>query len=225
MSPIYAFQGSMQAMVCHPCILRSTGNSSNPVYRDKLYLMDNRSPHTSRTHPLRIDDVVIPGVPGMIGITLCPGKVQSGAISGSWERDLRIDIQAVKSWGATAWLNLLTIMEMIDLKVEDLEEAVKGSGIRYYRLPIEDVDIPDAAFEKSWETSGAQLREELLRGGKILIHCKGGLGRSGMIAARLIVELGATTPEEAIRRVRASRPGTIETHAQEEHVLATKVCR
>ena len=161
----------------------------------------------------------------MIGITLCPGKVQSGAISGSWERDLRIDMQVVKSWDATAWLNLLTTTEMVDLKLVDLEVAVKGSGIRYYRLPIEDGGIPDATFEKSWDTAGAQLREELLRGGKILIHCKGGLGRSGMIAARLIVELGATTPEEAIRRVRASRPGTIETHAQEEHVLATKVCR
>jgi ADP-ribosyl-[dinitrogen reductase] hydrolase len=145
-------------------------------------------------------------------------------VSGSWERDLRIDIQAVKSWGATAWLNLLTTTEMLDLKVRNLEVAVKGSGIRYYRLPIEDGGIPDATFEKLWNTSGPQLREELLRGGKILIHCKGGLGRSGMIAARLIIELGAMTPEEAIRRVRASRLGAIETHAQEKHVLATKVC-
>lgn len=89
-------------------------------------------------------------------------------------------------------------------------------------LRIDDVDIPDATFEKSWETAGAQLREELFRGGKILIHCKGGLGRSGMIAARLIVELGAATPEEAIRRVRVSRLGAIETRAQEQHVLARK---
>ena len=78
-------------------------------------------------------------------------------------------MQVVKSWGATAWLNLLTTTEMLDLKVEDLEVSVKGSGIRYYCLPIEDGDIPDAVFEKSWETVGTQLREELLRGGKILM--------------------------------------------------------
>jgi ADP-ribosyl-[dinitrogen reductase] hydrolase len=185
----------------------------------------NRTSFTSHTHPLRIDDIDIPGVPGTIGITLCPGKVQSGAASGSWERDLRIDIPAVKSWGATAWLNLLTTNEMLDLKVGDLEVAVKEVGIRYYRLPIEDGGIPDATFEKMWKTAGAQLRAEARRGGKILIHCKGGLGRSGMIAARLIVELGATTPEVAIRLVRASRPGAIETYAQEKHVLATRVCR
>jgi len=180
--------------------------------------------YTSHTHPLRIDEVDIPGVPGIIGITLCPGKIQPGAVSGSWKRDLRVDLQAVKSWGATVWLNLLTRKEMLNLKVKDLEVAVKESGIRYYRLPIEDGGIPDETFEKSWNTIGAQLREELLRGGKILIHCKGGLGRSGMIAARLLVELGAATSEEAIRQVRASRPGAIETHAQEKHVLAMKVC-
>jgi len=185
----------------------------------------NRTSYSSHTHPLRIDDVGIPGVSGTIGITLCPGKVQSGGISGSWERDLRIDMQVVKSWGATAWLNLLTTTEMRDLSVSDLEIAVKETGIRYYRLPIEDGGVPDVTFEKSWKIVGAQLREELLRGGKILIHCKGGLGRSGMIAARLIVELGATTPERAIRIVRASRPGAIETHEQEKLVLVTKVCR
>lgn len=181
----------------------------------------NRMSYTSHTHPLRIDDVDIPGIPGMIGITLCPGKIQSASVSGAWERDLRIDIQTVKSWDATVWLNLLTTKEMLDLRVEDLEVAVKGSGIRYYRLPIEDSDVPDATFEETWKTAGAQFREVLFRGGKILIHCKGGLGRSGMIAARLLVELGAATPEEAIRQVRASRPGAIETRAQEQHVLAT----
>jgi ADP-ribosyl-[dinitrogen reductase] hydrolase len=89
----------------------------------------NRMTYTSHTLPLRIDDVDIPGVPGTIGITLCPGKVQSGAVSGSWERDLQIEMQLVKSWGATAWLNLLTTTEMLDLKVGNLEVAVKGSGI------------------------------------------------------------------------------------------------
>ena len=150
------------------------------------------------------------------------GRSQRDALSGSWEREMRIDIRAVKSWGATAWLNLLTITEMLDLKVGNLEVAVKGSGIRYYHFPIEDGGIPDLTFEKLWNTSGPHLREELLQGGKILIHCKGGLGRSGMIAARLLVELGTMTSEEAIRRVRVSRPGAIETREQERHVLTAK---
>jgi hypothetical protein len=49
--------------------------------------------------------------------------------------------------------------------------------------------------------------------GEARSHCKGGLGRAGMMAARLLVELGVA-PEQAIRDVRCARPGAIETPAQ-----------
>ena len=52
----------------------------------------------------------------------------------------------------------------------------------------------------------ARLRD----GESIVLHCKGGLGRTGMVAARLLVELGCM-PEEAIVAVRQARSGTIET--------------
>ena len=51
----------------------------------------------------------------------------------------------------------------------------------------------------------------------MLVHCRGGLGRAGTIAARLLVELGER-PDEAIRRVREVRPGAIEREFQEPHV-------
>jgi hypothetical protein len=54
-------------------------------------------------------------------------------------------------------------------------------------------------------------------GENILIHCKGGLGRAGMISGRLLVELGES-PYEAIAKVRAARPGAIDTAAQENWV-------
>ena len=48
-----------------------------------------------------------------------------------------------------------------------------------------------------------------------------GIGRTGTIAARLLVEFGVA-PEEAIQMIRRARPGTIETMAQEEYVLRLK---
>ena len=61
----------------------------------------------------------------------------------------------------------------------------------------------------------------LRRGSSILIHCRGDLGRAGMIAARLLVELGmdARSAIEAVCRV---RPGAIETREQELHVLGCR---
>ncbi|MBL8705493.1 MAG: hypothetical protein JNM30_11640, partial [Rhodospirillales bacterium] len=48
-----------------------------------------------------------------------------------------------------------------------------------------------------------------------------GLGRTGMIGARLLVELGVA-PDAAIAAIRKARPGSIETAEQEEHVRACK---
>ena len=64
------------------------------------------------------------------------------------------------------------------------------------------------------ELTNQQEIRTLLRGGEdVLVHCKGGLGRAGMIAARLLVELGMD-PEQAIRDVRRARKGAIETSSQ-----------
>ena len=49
---------------------------------------------------------------------------------------------------------------------------------------------------------------------KVLVHCKGGLGRAGTFAARLLVEFGHT-PASAIATVRTARPGALETLDQE----------
>ncbi|MFZ2417366.1 MAG: tyrosine-protein phosphatase [Smithellaceae bacterium] len=52
---------------------------------------------------------------------------------------------------------------------------------------------------------------------KILIHCRGGIDRTGTVAAQLLVELGMPH-EKAIKAVRAARYGTIETRDQERYV-------
>jgi ADP-ribosyl-[dinitrogen reductase] hydrolase len=80
------------------------------------------------------------------------------------------------------------------------------------------VSIPDERFERAWDVAGEELRSILRTGSSVLVHCRGGLGRAGTIAARLLVELG-TEPATAIANVRAVRPGAIETSDQERFVL------
>jgi ADP-ribosyl-[dinitrogen reductase] hydrolase len=58
----------------------------------------------------------------------------------------------------------------------------------------------------------------------VLVHCRGGLGRAGTIAARLLVELGME-PTKAIASVRGVRPGAIETSEQERFVLGFGTAR
>ena len=90
--------------------------------------------------------------------------------------------------------------------------------MEWWHLPIEDGKSPPArGFDDGWAVAGDVLRDRLRLGFDVLVHCRGGLGRAGTVAARLLVELGAR-PDDAIRRVRDVRPGAIEDGAQEAHV-------
>ena len=171
---------------------------------------------TSLTHPLQIAEV--PAAAGTIGITFCPGKQQHSAFSGQWRRDLTIDLDVICDWGAAAVVTLVEEHELASLKVQQLGSEVQARHMAWHHLPIRDVSVPCAQFEAQWQQRGEALRSLLRHGFKVLVHCKGGLGRAGTIAARLLVELGSD-PADAVSMVRTVRPGAIETEAQRSHVL------
>lgn len=173
---------------------------------------------TSVTHPLQIAAVTAGPEFGRIGITFCPGKVDPHAMTGAWDRDLAVDLDKVRDWGAQAVVTLVEREELRLLRVENLGDEVMRRGMRWLHLPIVDMSIPGARFEAEWTIAGHELHAMLRRRSDILVHCRGGLGRAGTTAARLLVELGMA-PGEAIAAVRAVRPGAIETAQQEQYVL------
>lgn len=176
---------------------------------------------TSASHPLEIAAVrPRPGM-GHVGITFCPGKHQRRAATGGWARDLALDLDAIAAWGAVAVVSLIEDHELRTLQVPALGTEVAARGMDWLHLPIVDVSVPGAAFEAAWAQAGEGLRARLRSGFSVLLHCKGGLGRAGTVAARLLFELGVA-PSEAIAQVRAARPGSIETREQEAHVLAQR---
>ena len=176
------------------------------------------SVRTSATDPLEIAAIET-GLPGRIGVTFAPGKQKDYAVSGTLRRDLGADLDAIVLWGAAAVVTLVEDPELEELKIPHLGREVRSRGLLWFHLPIRDYDIPGLAFEAAWPEDSARLRALLREGKHIVVHCQGGLGRSGMIAARLLVELGAD-PDRAMKKVRAARPGAIETPSQERWVAA-----
>ena len=170
---------------------------------------------TSDTHPLRIAELDAPGG-GKIGLAVCPGKYQDEPLR-CWRRDLKSDLDVIEKWGANVVLTLVEAHELESLNVPALGSEVQARGVAWLHLPIVDNWIPDAAFEASWDDEARGLHEILDRGGRILVHCKGGVGRAGMIAARLLIERDASA-DEAIAAVRRVRPGAVENTAQEGYL-------
>lgn len=172
---------------------------------------------TSQSHPLQIAKVPLKSGGGAIGIAFCPGKKQPFGMSGAWDRDLDTDLDAIRDWGASAVVTLIEDHELEAMQVTRMGQAVQARHMAWLHLPIRDVDIPGAAFEAAWETAGPGLRALLRDGFRIFVHCKGGIGRAGTIAARLLIELG-DDPASAMARVREHRKGAIETSEQEDYV-------
>lgn len=170
---------------------------------------------TSQSHPLQIAQVQASAAHGRIGITFCPGKHDATAMTGGWARDLGVDLDAMRDWGACMVVTLVEPIELTLLKVPQLGAEVQRRGMDWLHLPIPDYQPPTAEFERAWQSDGPRIRQLLRDGDSIVVHCKGGLGRAGMIAARLLVELGVPAAE-AIAQVRTARGrGAIETRAQQ----------
>jgi protein-tyrosine phosphatase len=168
---------------------------------------------TSETHPLQIAEVRASPSHGRIGITFCPGKHDRFASTGTWERNLGLDVDTIAVWNAKLVLTLVEQAELTALKVPNLGQEIQRRGIEWRHLPIADYSVPSDDFELQWLSQGREIRKMLRRGDDVLVHCKGGLGRAGMIAARLLVELGVD-PNDAIGSVRRARKGAIETPSQ-----------
>ena len=102
--------------------------------------------------------------------------------------------------------------------LDQLGAACADHGLRHFYLPIVDQDIPDRNWEDRWRLHGPEFHELLRTGGNIVFHCRGGQGRAGLAAARLLIETGEP-PAGAMARVRQARPGAIETAGQEDYLL------
>jgi atypical dual specificity phosphatase len=95
-------------------------------------------------------------------------------------------------------------------------EALATSGIGSLQLPVPDFQPP------TWEqqvTFVEIVAERVAAGDNVGVHCTYGLGRTGTMLATWFVA-GGMDAGAAIDRIRALRPGSIETVAQEEAVVS-----
>ncbi|MDP2918640.1 MAG: dual specificity protein phosphatase family protein [Dehalococcoidia bacterium] len=87
-------------------------------------------------------------------------------------------------------------------------------GFTDYHEPVPDYEAPG---KEQIDRVVRFIKASVADGQPVGVSCGAGLGRTGTILACYLVSLGHSSPG-AIDEVRAKRPGSIETNAQEEAV-------
>ena len=159
--------------------------------------------------PFRIDTLALGA--GTLGLSALPGR----------HGDLDRDLGHVKSFGPALVLTLALTEELEAHGAAALPRKLVEAGIDWAHFPIGDFGAPRPEDEGIWRAIARRIRATLADGGRVLIHCKAGRGRTGTAALRLMVEAGEA-PETALARLRATRAGAVETEAQQRWAEAAR---
>lgn len=150
------------------------------------------------------------------------GEVRLSACPGTWTGEggaaaLDADLAAIRASGATGLISLIEAHEF-PLGIEEFSRRTAAAQLDWVHLPIADFGTPDTAFDRAYARMDVLGR--VTRGEIWAIHCRAGLGRTGTVAARLLVEAGLA-PLEAIEAVRSAHDRrAIETEEQRQYILS-----
>jgi len=156
---------------------------------------------------LRLDRVQLPSRDSWLAMTVCPGRKD-------WARDLDRDLQSIVDSGAEVLISLLTEPELVWAGVADLKARAEQLGLTHHFAPIPDQQAPDPRLMSTiagWFDDAK---------GPVVVHCLGGLGRSGLVAACML-GIEGEDGTRAIELVREARgPRAVESSRQEAFVHA-----
>lgn len=165
------------------------------------------TPHTAETQTefavahLRVGE-------GTLGISPCPG------FKSTYEQGFEI----LRAFGPSIVVSMTTLEEMRDIGAQSLPDDLAQHDIKWLHFSVRDYDVASPEAEPIWMVISQTVRIALSQGQNVLLHCKGGCGRSGMVALRIMVEHGED-PEAALMRLRDVRPCACETKSQSDWAM------
>jgi len=146
-----------------------------------------------------------------------PGRLALAARprGGDWLGD---EIAGWHRTGVDRIVSLLTQAEQADLDLRDEAQEASAQGVKFTSFPIPDLQVPSS--EGKLASMLEELDADLSRGSNVVIHCRQGVGRSGLVAACLLITKGLRA-DAAIKKISSARgeqvPETREQRTWIEH--------
>lgn len=118
--------------------------------------------------------------------------------------------------GVDVVVSLLEPREEAELALSREAGSSAASGLEYRSFPIQDLGVP-GDFESVGELT-SEIVNALRAGKNVAVHCRQSIGRSGLIAAAVLISDGQDD-EAAVQNVGRARGLDVpETHAQREWI-------
>ncbi len=109
---------------------------------------------------------------------------------GDWLRD---EIAGWQAMDVGTVVSLLESHEMWELSLQNEEALCAAHGIEFLSFPMPDRGLPKSVHDV--KNFVDDLVSRLKKGGSVLIHCRAGIGRSGLLAGCILVSLGVPFPD------------------------------
>jgi len=185
---------------------KATSNSMKELLKGK---------YTSVSHPFQVNFINSADLPvlqnGSIGMCMCPGRNNHK----KWSRDFATDLQVLISHNVEFVVNLMTSAEIQKMGLSDVSERLGAVNIDFLHYPISDKWIPGS--NDDFLNLTQILVDKIKLGKKIVVHCNGGKGRTGLTVVACLIKLGVTQIE-AISKIRNVRPGMLQNPAQQMYL-------
>lgn len=114
---------------------------------------------------------------------------------------LQHDLHELRNSGTDKILCLLEEAESRQLGLQNQESLTVDSGMEFQRFPIADLGVPNFL---DLQVQITRSLNELNSGQNLLVHCRGGIGRTGLICVCLLLSTGISVPD-AISSVTKNR--------------------
>ena len=133
--------------------------------------------------------------------------------AGDW---LEEEVAAWRAAGLNVVVSLLEPSEVSELQIGSEPTLCEANGIEFSSFPIPDRGVPSSLT--SFSTFIDALAQRLRSGASIGVHCRAGIGRSGLVAACILVRAGIPYPLTFPAISRARRVKVPDTEQQEQWV-------
>jgi protein-tyrosine phosphatase len=119
--------------------------------------------------------------------------------SGEWLTD---EIAGWSRLGVQTVVSLLEPREVSELDLADQESLCRGVNLQFVSFPIPDRGVPSSSVK--FANLVAVLEEGLRSGESVAVHCRAGIGRSGLLAACILGTFGVD-PDSAFGMLSRAR--------------------